>query len=187
MATSTPDYIKEMRERITTAQARPGYHPYWASSPVVPDEPLRAISFRRRGAGQWIGPWNTATRDLDDAITEARQHLGAPKSATVSVRPTVPRAETYRGAKDTLMGMLLSVPPGHRAAGEAIDQIREALLVVYEAEKNGAPLSGLRVDLPFAVEVDRHKLGRPQTIKTITWGDHDGDWPTWHRCSGKSK
>jgi hypothetical protein len=177
------DHVMRLRERIAESRAQPGYHPYWASSPIVPDEPLWQISCRRRGIEDWAGPYRTATRDLDRAIEEAREYLRMPKRADVSVHPTVPRSDTYRGAKSLLTAMMLAVPPRHPAADEMFDHLLSALRAVYEAEHDGRRLSGLRVSLPIAMEVDEFKLGRPRSIKTVTWGDHGGDWPGWHRTT----
>lgn len=183
MGGSAADHVARLRERIAESRAQPGYHPYWATSPIVPDEPLWQIACRRRGSEDWGGPYRTATRDLDRAIDEAREYLRMPKRAEVSVHPTVPRSDTYRGAKNLLTTMMLAVPPQHPAAGEMFDQLQSACRVVYEAEQDGRCLSGLQVGLPVAVEVDELKLGRPRSIKTVSWGDHGGDWPGWHRCT----
>ncbi len=79
------------RERIASPRPRPGYHLYWVGSPSSRGEPLWAISFGARVQADWLGPYRTATTDLDQAIGEAREHLGTPKRAEVSVFPTVPR------------------------------------------------------------------------------------------------
>jgi len=47
-----------------------------------------------------------------------------------SVLPTVPRRDTYRGAKDILTAMSLAVRPQHPEAREMLDQLQAALSVV---------------------------------------------------------
>ncbi len=40
---NTIDYVAEVRERVARLRSQPGYHPYWAGSPIVSDKPLWAI------------------------------------------------------------------------------------------------------------------------------------------------
>ena len=180
---SSADNLMHLREQIARSRARSGYHPYWTTAPVVAGEPLWAVSFRARGREDWVGPYRTAAPDLDEAIAEARAYLRAPKRAEVSVLATVPRSDTYRGAKDMLYEMLAAVPARHPEAGAMLEQLREALRVVSEAETEGHCLSGLTVSLAIALEVDEYRSGRPRRVKTVTWGDHGGDWPEWNRCT----
>lgn len=100
-----------------------------------------------------------------------------------SVLPTVPRRDTYRGAKDILTAMSLAVRPQHPEARAALDQLQAALRVVSEAEQDGRYFGGLTVSLPIALEVDEFKTGRPRSLKTVSWMDHGGDWPEWNRCT----
>lgn len=186
MGRTTKDEVAALREHINGSQARSGYHPYWTTSPVVPDEPLWAISFRRPTTKERVGAYRSATRDLDQAIVEAREYLCVPKSAKVSVLPAVPRSDTYRGAKSILTAMMLAVPPKHPATSEMFDQLYGAWRVVIEAEKDGRYFGGLTVDLPIAVEIDEFNLGRPRSIKMVCWSDHGGDWPEWNRCTTES-
>jgi hypothetical protein len=185
MSQTQRDTLTAMRERMANSRQRPGHHPYWETTPVVPDEPLWAISFRTRSGDDWLGPYNTATADLDQAIEEARGYLRAPKRANISVHPTVPRSDTYRGAKDMLTAMMLAVPSEHPAAPEMLDQLQAALRVVTDAEGEGRYFGGLRIDLPIALEVDELRIGRPRSIKTASWMDHGGDRPEWNRCTIK--
>ncbi len=183
MSGTKADTMTAMREHIASSRPRPGYHPYWVTSPVVSDEPLWAISFRAPRQQLWLGPYRTATPDLDQAIDEARAHLRAPKRAEVSVHPTVPRSDAYRGARDILAAMMLAVPPQHSQASEMLDQLQAALRVVSEAEDDGRYFSGLRVSLPIALEVDEYRTGRLRSVRTISWTDRDGYWPEWNRCT----
>jgi hypothetical protein len=158
------DALAAMRERVASSRQRPGYHPYWTTAPVVADEPLWAISFRVRPSDEWLGPYNTVTRDLDEAIDEAREYLRAPKRAKSSVHPTVPRSDTYRGAKATLTAMMLAVPLEHPAASDMLDQLQAALRVVSDAEAEGRYFGGLAINLPIALEVDELRAGRPRSM-----------------------
>lgn len=183
MSNGNSDSLTRLREHVASARARPGYHPYWATARVVVDEPLWAISFRPHSQEHGISPYRTATSDLDQAIGEARAHLQARKRAAISVLPTVPRSDTYRKAKDMLIGMLTAVPAGHPAAGAMLDELQTALRIVSDAEREGRYFGGLTVSLPIALEVDELRAGRPQAVRTVGWMEHDGDWPEWNRCT----
>jgi hypothetical protein len=50
------------------------------------DEQLCAISCRLRADADRVGPYRTATRDLDQAIDDARTHLRVPNRAAVVIR-----------------------------------------------------------------------------------------------------
>jgi hypothetical protein len=186
MTSTEMDTTAELREFMAGSHSRPGFHPYHTTLPIVTDEPLWAISVRAGRQGEWLGPYRTATRDLDQAIDEAREHLRAPMRAAVSVLPTVPRSETYRSAKDFLVAMMLAVPAQHRQAGAMFDQLQAALGAVIEAEKDGRYFGGLKIDLPIALDVREGGTGRLRSVKTVSWGmDCGGDWPEWNRCTAR--
>lgn len=171
-----------LRERLAATQSRLGLHPYWSTCPVVADEPLWGIMFREPAQEKWVGQYRTATRDLDEAIAEARQYLQVSDGAEASVHPTVPRSDSYRGAERMLVAMLLAVPADHPEAGEMFKQIRSARDVVVEAKREGRYFGPLTIDLPIVLEVDDFNLGRPRPVKMVTWMDHGG-WPEWNLCT----
>lgn len=175
------DRVALMRERLATIRSEPGLHPFWPHYAVMPDEPLWAISFCGSDE-RWSGPWRTATRDLDEAITEARRYVGASADADISVLPTVPRSESYRSADRMLMAMLLAVPLDHPQADAMLEQIQLALVTIAEAKEEGRYFGPLTIDLPIALEVDDLGIGKPRKVRMVTWGDCE-DWPDWNRCS----
>ncbi|MGO9902977.1 MAG: hypothetical protein ACLP0J_25565 [Solirubrobacteraceae bacterium] len=79
------------------------------------------------------------------------------------------------------MGTLAAVAAQHEEAGEMLDQLQAALRVVAEAEKDGHYFGGLTVSLSIALEVDEYQTDRPRSAKVVSWMDHGGDWPEWHR------
>jgi hypothetical protein len=85
----TSEQVSLLRERLTATRSPSGFHPSWPNYPVMPDEPLWAISVRESD-GAWSGWYRTATRDLDEAIAEAHRFSGVSAEADTSVLPTIP-------------------------------------------------------------------------------------------------
>lgn len=177
------DSLAALRKRLAGRRSRPGLHPYWSSSPVMPDEPLWDVSFREAGQHKWTGGYRTAARDLEVAVAEARRYLRVAKNAEASARPIVPRSDSYRGAERMLLAMLRAVPVEHPKAGSMLTQLQSAIGAVAEAKEHGRYFGPLTLDLPVALEVDDRNAGRPQKVRMVTWMDHGGDWPEWNRCT----
>lgn len=177
------DNLTALREQLAGTRSRPGFHPYWGSCPVAADEPLWQVSFREPGREKWTGGYRTATRDLDEAVAEARRYLAVAKGAEASARPIVPRSDSYRGAERMLTAMLLVVPVDHPEAGSMFERLQSAIRAVAEAKEEGRYFGPLTIDLPVALEVDDLNVGQPRTVRMVTWMDHGGDWPEWNRCT----
>lgn len=182
MTRTKTDHLTALRERIAKSNAQPGYHPSYASLPIVADEPLWAIWLHPPAHEEWLEQYRTATRDLDTAIAETRRHFRASKHAEVSVLPTVPRSETYSCARRLLVALMVAVPLNHPKADEMLDdpgcsagrdQGREAQRLLRRPE--GKPVDRAR---------GRRAQRRSATaVKNLSWMDHDGGWPEWHRCT----